>query len=117
MNRNKVKKIKLATTAITLCSAMTLGAVIPAQAADVDRLKDENVYVTLKEDGSVSQVYVVNEYTSKSAGTVIDYGNYSSVKNLTTDSEIKLNGNKVTAEVEIKLRSRLLPENSIIREI
>ena len=38
MNRNKVKKIKLATTAITLCSAMTLGAVIPAQAADVDRL-------------------------------------------------------------------------------
>lgn len=100
MNRNKVKKIKLATTAITLCSAMTLGAVIPAQAADVDRLKDENVYVTLKEDGSVSKVYVVNEYTSKSAGTVIDYGNYSSVKNLTTDSEIKLNGNKVTAEVE-----------------
>lgn len=100
MNRNKVKKIKMTTTAISLCSAMTLGAVLPAQAADTERMKDENVYVTLEEDGSVSDVYVVNEYTSKSSGTVTDYGDYSSVKNLTTDSEIKLNGNKATVEVE-----------------
>ena len=100
MNRNKVKKIKMTTTAISLCSVMTLGTVFPVSAADTDRMKDENVYVTLKDDGSVANVYVVNEYTSKSAGTVTDYGDYSSVKNLTTDSEIKLDGNKVTAEVE-----------------
>ena len=105
MNRNHFtkksnqKKIIMKTTAVSLCAVMVVGASCPVHAADSERMKDENVYVTLKDDGRVSNVYVVNEFTSKNAGKVTDYGDYSSVKNLTTDEEIEQNGDAVTMEV------------------
>ena len=75
-----------------------IGFAAPVYAADTAAEKDENVYVTLNDDGSVSSVYVVNEFTSDKAGTIIDYGDYSSVKNLTTDDAITQNGEKITVE-------------------
>ena len=87
------------TTAIALSAVLGVGSVLPVLAADTDLLKDENVYVTLMEDGTVSDVYVVNEFTSTSDSEVTDYGKYSSVKNLTTDSEITQNGDQVSVDV------------------
>ena len=105
MNRNrknnsgKRKNIILKTTAIALSAVLGTGSVFPVLAADTNLLKDENVYVTLMEDGTVSNVYVVNEFTSTSDNEVMDYGKYSSVKNLTTDAEIQQNGDQVTVDV------------------
>lgn len=105
MNRNHFtkksnqKKIIMKTTAVSLCTVILAGATCPVYAADSDRMKDENVYVTLKDDGSVDNVYVVNEFTSKNAGKVTDYGDYSSVRNLTTDDQIDIDGDAVTMEV------------------
>lgn len=96
MNRNK---IIMRTASIALSAVMAAAGECAVFAASPERLKDENVYVNLNEDGSVSGIYVVNEYTSQNAGTVTDYGDYETVKNLTTDEEIQLSGNKVTAEV------------------
>ena len=98
-NTSKRKNIILKTTAIALSAVLGTGSVLPVLAADTDILKDENVYVTLMEDGSVSNVYVVNEFTSVSDSEVTDYGNYNSVKNLTTDSEIAQNGDEVSVDV------------------
>ena len=98
-NSSKRKNIILKTTAIALSAVLGAGSVLPVLAADTDLLKDENVYVTLKEDGTVSDVYVVNEFTSTSDSEVTDYGKYSSVKNLTTDSEITQNGDLVSVDV------------------
>ena len=92
----KHQNIKMKTTAVTLCTVMALGAAAPVYAADTVSNKDENVYVTLNEDGSVSSVYVVNEFTSDKAGTITDYGDYSSVKNLSTDDALTQNGEKIT---------------------
>lgn len=96
MNRNK---IIMRTASIALSAVMAAAGECAVFAASPERLKDENVYVNLNEDGSVSGIYVVNEYTSQNAGTVTDYGDYETVKNLTTDEEIQLSGNKVTADV------------------
>lgn len=98
-NTSKRKNIILKTTAIALSAVLGTGSVLPVLAADTDLLKDENVYVTLMEDGTVSNVYVVNEFTSTSDSEVTDYGKYSSVKNLTTDSEITQNGDEVSVDV------------------
>lgn len=44
--------------------------------------KTEVVYANLSAVGKVGAVYVVNQFEVSSAGTVLDYGNYSSVVNL-----------------------------------
>ncbi len=94
------KRILMSATAVGMCSAMVAGSIIPASAAQTtDHLKDENVYATLAEDGTVTGVYVVNEYTSKSEGKITDYGDYSSVKNLTTNETIEQNGDQISVNV------------------
>ena len=94
------KRILMSATAIGMCSALVAGSIIPASAAQTtDRLKDENVYATLAEDGTVTGVYVVNEYTSKTEGKITDYGDYSSVKNLTTNETIEQNGDQISVTV------------------
>ena len=59
MNQNK--KIIKKTGAAFLCAAMVANAGTASVMA-IDNRKDENVYVNLNMDGSVSGVYVVNEY-------------------------------------------------------
>ena len=72
-NTSKRKNIILKTMAIALSASLGAGSVLPVLASDNEILKDENVYVTLREDGTVSDVYVVNEFTSTSDSEVTDY--------------------------------------------
>lgn len=102
MNRNKtrIKNRMMKTAAISLGTVMTLSSAVPAWAATADtQEKDENVYVTLQDNGDVSSVYVVNEYTSDQKKTITDYGNYSSVKNLSTNETLTQNGDKITFQI------------------
>ena len=39
-------------------------------------------------DGSVADVYVVNEYMLDADTDIVDYGEYSSVENLSSEEEI-----------------------------
>ena len=56
--------------------------------------KEEVVYGMLNNNGTSDQVYVVNIFDSK--GEVIDYGDYSEVRNMKSDDEIKMDKNKIT---------------------
>ena len=96
MNQNK--KIIRKTGAAFLCAAMVANAGAAPVLAAADNQKDENIYVNLNTDGSVSGVYVVNEYELKEKTQITDYGNYTSVKNLTSDDAITLSGDKVEVE-------------------
>ena len=81
MNRNaKIQKA----LAVTLCISSVAGNTIPVLASDTPK-KDENIYVNLNQDGSVSQIHVVNEFDLDSDASIRDYGVYSSVKNLTSN--------------------------------
>lgn len=51
--------------------------------------KNENVYASLATDGTASDAYVVNHFSVKSSGKIIDYGKYNDVKNLTTLDSLK----------------------------
>ena len=54
---------KKAPVAAALGFTMILGLVQPVSVQAAVK-KDENVYVTLQEDGSVSKLYVVNAFTA-----------------------------------------------------
>lgn len=55
--------------------------------------KEEVVYINIAADGTVKAIYVVNIF---GAGSVIDYGDYSEIKNLNTSDKITQDGNKIT---------------------
>ena len=70
MNQNK--KIIRKTGAAFLCAAMVANAGAAPVLAAADNQKDENIYVNLNTDGSVSGVYVVNEYELKEKTQITD---------------------------------------------
>ena len=64
-----------------LSSAKAEGEETP-QAQGTIASKTEVVYANLSAVGKVDAVYIVNQFEVSNAGTVTDYGNYSSVENL-----------------------------------
>lgn len=59
-----------------------------SELADVSS-KNEIIYGILNTDGSVSEIYVVNEFDVTEAGIVNDFGNYDTILNLSSTEEIK----------------------------
>lgn len=70
------------------------------QTAAVVSNKSEVVYAKLSVQGDVNAVYVVNHFEVEKGGSIIDYGNYSSVKNLTESKPIEAAGDKLTMQAE-----------------
>ncbi len=55
--------------------------------------KEETVYVNLNYDGTVIEANVINSFKMNGNTTVLDYGNYSTIKNLSsTDEPVVKNG-------------------------
>ena len=50
--------------------------------------KQEVIYINLESDGSVKDITAVNIFDMDKPGTITDYGNYSYVRNMTSDNEI-----------------------------
>lgn len=62
---------------------------------DTSASKDEVVYATLSAHGSLQEIYIVNIFDVVKPGTIIDFGHYSSLKNLTDLSELEQQNNTV----------------------
>ena len=54
------------------------------------------VYANLSATGQVEQAYVVNSFDLKESSTVVDYGAYDSVENLTNLQPIEQAGEEIT---------------------
>jgi putative membrane protein len=93
MMRNK----RLTYSALALMLFLTSFLSVPAQAATEGKVssKEEVVYATLNADGGLDHIYVVNTFDVESAGKIRDYGQYSSVKNLTDLKELDQEGQKI----------------------
>lgn len=91
----RTKQILFASLAlmIFLPSFLSYGAAAEAEGKVIS--KDEVVYATLKSNGELDDIYVVNTLEVEKAGKIIDYGKYSSIKNLTDLSELDQNGQAV----------------------
>ena len=58
--------------------------------------KDETVYFTLRPDGGVDTISVVNFLQVPAAGDYIDYGPYKAIKSLSLNIDPVLSGNRIT---------------------
>lgn len=72
---------------------------LPVVAKNVPNTKEEVVYVILEEDGTVQDVYVVNNVVVKD-GKVLDYGEYRTLRNLNTEDKIIQQEEQITIETD-----------------
>lgn len=97
MNRNKKSRYTKKSITAAVCFSMVLGNTLPVIAAENPQ-KEENVYASLEEDGTVSGAYVVNEYDLEKDTRITDYGDYTEVTNLTTEDKIEETADGYTVE-------------------
>ena len=100
---NKAVKI---TATLLVCAALLLPTVLAAtqpqpsaEAAANSKTADareEVVYANLTASGEIENVYVVTILTVNEGGTIVDYGEYTSVKNLTNTDALTLSGDAVS---------------------
>lgn len=60
--------------------------------------KDEVIYAILTPNGSVRSMYAVNHFALAGAGSITDYGEYTSVTNLTDTAPIARDGDALTVQ-------------------
>lgn len=77
---------RLLAIAMALCVWLICFIPIDTLAAE----KSEIVYANLRSDGALERVYVVNRFESDTGESVVDYGAYYEVTNLTDMSELEL---------------------------
>lgn len=84
--------------AVLVSLVLALGAA-PLALAEAGVPKEEVVYVNLNPDGSVEELYVVNAFTLEEPTVLTDYGDYESVRNLTTTDALTLANGVVRAQL------------------
>ena len=68
------------------------------RAASENTPKEEVVYVNLNSDGTISEIYVVNSFDLETPGQILDYGEYTEVRNMTSQALIDQNGDAITID-------------------
>ena len=103
---HKVQKNGLALALALVLAAGSLGAALTAPAESfaaetkaaaqtANTQKEEVIYGNLAADGSVTEVNAVNIFDLSEKTRVVDYGNYESVRNMTTTDKISQKDGKV----------------------
>ena len=99
---------------VTLVGNTALGGTTALAATDSTE-KEEVVYAILDNAGSVDGLYVVNSFTAQD---ITDYGEYESIKNLTTTDQITQNGDQISFHTDAdkiyyqgNLKTRDIPWN------
>lgn len=104
----KAAKTTLMILLVMIIFAVTAGAntttIVPLPAVDSENEpvvalspeKEEVVYASLSSNGTVQSVYIVNVFSLKQRGTITDYGNYTTVQNLTDQTQLELDGSQIS---------------------
>lgn len=92
-NKNINKFIKNCSIGILVC-AILLSNTVGVFAETNYEGKEEVVYGVLDGNGSIDEVYVVNIFDKD--GEIVDYGQYSSIRNMTTDDNLNQEDDKIT---------------------
>lgn len=111
-------------TAALLAAVLVCSLIVPAFAADAgpNTPKEEVVYINLNADGSVREINAVNIFELDEAGHITDYGDYESLRNMTTRDVIDYSDDLVTVDAEAgklyyegRLNSLVMPWDISIR--
>ena len=76
-----------------LSSVVLNQGLLHVSAENLNTPKEEVVYGMLDESGDVTGIYVVNSFTDSE---IVDYGNYSDIRNLTSTDKLTLKDGKIT---------------------
>ncbi|MEG1981466.1 MAG: hypothetical protein RR073_03065 [Clostridia bacterium] len=90
----KAKKI----ISLLLVATITLSIGATVFAAETDNPKEEIVYAMLSNSGKVNDIYVVNSYEHLNK-PLIDYGNYSAVRNLSTTDDLTISNTTISSSI------------------
>ncbi len=85
---------------VLVLALLTAGMVTGVAASEQNTPKQEVVYINLNSDGSVAKVYVVNTFALSEDGRIIDYGDYTSLRNMTSDERIVFEDETVTIDTK-----------------
>lgn len=101
-HRNKRKASVRRCLTIGMSVIMTTSLSLPAFAAPQkpNTEKEEVVYINLDGSGSPKEVNVVNIFELDEDGQIVDYGNYNSLRNMTTTDTIHQEGDAVTIDAK-----------------
>ncbi len=86
--------------AAALAGLLAFGMASHTLASAANTPKEEVVYANLNENGSVSDVYIVNIFDVAGNEMIIDYGQYADVKNLSTNASIICEGDSHFLQAE-----------------
>ena len=84
MKQFQNKKVMSAVLAVTMAVTGIQAPVLAAENHTENTDKEEVVYVNLNHDGPVKEINVVNILKPDSTDAIVDYGDYESVRNMTT---------------------------------
>jgi putative membrane protein len=95
-----MRKKRLTYSALALMLFLPSFLSVPAHAETEGKVssKDEVIYATLNAEGNLDHIYAVNTFDVARAGMIVDYGRYSSVKNLTSLKDLNQEGQKIEME-------------------
>lgn len=99
-----MKNVFMKGLAIFLAAMLLVTFTVPAFAATTESNtpKQEVVYINLNADGSVAEICVVNIFELDENGQIVDYGDYSALRNMTSNDEIKFENE--TVRIDTKAR-------------
>lgn len=91
---------RICTKGIVLIMAVWIAAAgtVPVSAQQAASEKEEVVYGELSGDGSADRIYVVNIFENQK--DIVDYGDYSHVRNMTSQDRINRRGDEITVHTE-----------------
>lgn len=112
MMKQNSKRILALSMAVCLPFMQVISAAAAPAASSELPSKQEVIYANLNTDGTLSETTVVNIWDRENSTTITDYGNYSSVKNLTTMDEIEFSNGTVKIDTE-KSNEKLYYEGSL----
>lgn len=103
-------------TAAFLAVVLMMNLTLSIEAKEENTPKEEVVYVNLNQDGSVNDIYVVNIFELEEKGQIIDYGDYESLRNMTTTAPVQYEDGQITIDAQAgklycegKTRTAIIP--------
>lgn len=87
-----------ASLSLAASESAVFGSAVSASGNAEIKGKDEIIYATLASDGNVRSIYAVNHFAIAKAGSITDYGDYTTVTNLTDTTLMTQNGDAVTMQ-------------------
>ncbi|MDX9888268.1 MAG: hypothetical protein RBS51_03270 [Anaerovoracaceae bacterium] len=101
---------------LVIIIALFIAITIPVFGLTESTAKEEVIYVNLNSDGSVDEIYVVNSFELNQAGQIIDYGDYTSFREMTASDGMQIENEKITIDAnagklyyEGTLNSKIIP--------